>query len=120
MLNLNGKINGGIYMDIAVQKVEYIDINDLSVQLEYSVARNKVEKKELLKILLVNSDSSINFISSANKLLKSMKKDGIIKLFVFESDLNNLEKMETIYLLNKFPELSFTNDSSETTIYIKI
>ncbi len=107
-------------MEISAQKIEYLDINDLSVKLEYAVAINKVRKKELFKILLLNTESADHFKSSAVRLLKSMKKDGIIKLFLFESDFKNPEKMETVYLLNKFPELSLINDFSETDVYIKI
>ena len=58
--------------------------------------------------------------TSAVKLLKAMKRDGIIKLYLFEKELSDPEKMESIYLLNKFPELSEIEILSEKSIYVKL
>lgn len=107
-------------MSFSVKQITYTDSNSFSVELEFTIACSRVEGIDLLKLSLANPDSSKKFQSSATRLLKTMKRDGIIKLFVFENELNLQEKMESVYLLNKFPELSFIEEHSENNIYIKL
>ncbi len=107
-------------MNFTNQKIKYRDMKDLSVQLEFIVACNKVQGNELINVSLENTEAASRFRSSAIKLLRAMKRDGVIKLFVFENDLGNFEKMETVYMINKFPFLSEIKKLSETTVYIKL
>ena len=101
-------------------KISYRDIKTLSVELEYAVALKKVEGYELLKIKLENTGVLTRFKNSSAKILKSMKRDGVIKLFVFENDLDSSDVMESIYLKNKYPFLSEIEDLSDSSIYIKL
>ena len=107
-------------MSFSVKEITYTDPNSLLVELEFTVACSRVEGIDLLKLSLVNLDMSKRFQSSSAKLLKAMKRDGVIKLFVFENELSSQEKMESVYLLNKFPELSLIEERSETNVYIKL
>lgn len=107
-------------MSFSTKEITYTDPGSFSVELEFTVACSRVEGVDLLKLSLANSDMAKRFQSSAAKLLKAMKRDGIIKLFVFENELASQEKMESIYLLNKFPELTFIEERSDTNIYIKL
>lgn len=107
-------------MSFSVKEITYSDPASFSVELEFTVACSRVEGVDLLKLSLVNSEMANRFRSTATKLLKAMKRDGVIKLFVFENELNMQEKMESVYLLNKFPELSLSDELSETEIYIKL
>ena len=107
-------------MSFSVKEITYTDPQSFSTELEFTVACSRVEGVDLLKLSLLNSDMANRFRSTAAKLLRAMKRDGVIKLFVFESELNVQEKMESVYLLNKFPELSLNDKLSETDIYIKL
>ena len=107
-------------MSFSVKEITYSDQNSFSVELEFTVACSRVEGSDLIKLVLANHDSAKRFRSSATKLLKAMKRDGIIKIFVFENELDSQEKMESVYLLNKFPELSRIDSASDTSVYVKL
>ena len=107
-------------MSFSLKEITYTDPGSFSVELEFAVACLRVEGADLIKLSLANTDMAKRFRSTATKLLKAMKRDGIIKLFVFENELGMPEKMESVYLLNKFPELSHIGEGSETSVYIKL
>lgn len=106
-------------MSFSLYNVKYTDAKDLSVELEFIIACNKVEGNELIKISVENTDTKDKFRVSASRLLRAMKKDGVIRLFVFEDDLSS-EKTESVYLLNKFPFLSESNELSPYAVYVKL
>lgn len=106
-------------MSFSLYNVKYTDAKDLSVELEFIIACNKVEGNELIKISVENTDNKDKFRVSASRLLRAMKKDGVIRLFVFEDDLFS-EKTESVYLLNKFPFLSENNELSPYAVYVKL
>ena len=107
-------------MSFSVKEITYTDPGSFSVELEFTVACSRVEGIDLIKLSLANLDMAKRFKSTAAKLLRAMKRDGVIKLFVFENELDLPEKMESVYLLNKFPELGSVEEHSETNIYIKL
>lgn len=107
-------------MNVSVKEIEYIDAKDLSVQLEFAVACAKAEGDELIAVKLSNDDAASKFQNNSSKILKGMKRDGVIKLFVFEDALTDKDKMESIYMINKFPFLSEIKSPSSNLIYIKL
>lgn len=107
-------------MSIALHTINYTDAKTLSVELEFIIACNKVEGNELIKLTLGNTDMKDRFKSAVSRILKSIKKDGVIQLFVFEDELEAQEKTESVYLLNKFPFLSDKNAGDSTTLYVKL
>ncbi len=107
-------------MSLSVKEITYTDLKSFSVELEFIVACSRVEGIDLIKLSLRNQDMSKRFENSAIKLLKAMKRDGIIKLYLFEKDLASSQKMESVYLLNKFPRLADTGELSESSVYIKL
>lgn len=107
-------------MRLAIHEIEYRDTSSLSSEIEFAVACDRVEGKDLINIRLKNQNSVSKFVSASSKLLRAMKRDGIIQLFVFESDLQDTEKMETVYLLNKFPDLSEVEKYGEGSVFIKL
>lgn len=109
-----------IDMSLSVHNVIYKDLKSLSVELEFTVACCRVEGSELIKLNLGNEDAAAKFHSSATKLLKMMKRDGVIQLFLFENELKSQDKMEAVYLLNKFPFLADIEILSENSIYVKL
>ena len=107
-------------MEHAIYNVTYKDMKTLSVELEFVIACKKVEGFELLKVSLENTNLTQRFRNSTSKLLKAMKRDGAIKLFVFEDELKSSESMEGIYILNKYPELSRLTELTDNSVYIKL
>ena len=107
-------------MSVSSHKIKYTDTKALLVELEFIIACSKVEGNELIKISLQNTDTIDKFRASALRLLKSIKKDGIIQLFVFEDDLASTEKTESVYLLNKFPFLADNETLSPSSVYVKL
>ena len=107
-------------MSLSIHNVKFTYAKELSVELEFIIARNKVEGNELIKLNLENTDLSSKYKSAVSRLLKSIKRDGVIRLFVFEDELVIQEKTESIYLLNKFPFLSEIKDADSCAVYIKL
>ena len=107
-------------MEQFVHSLEYIDNASMITEIHFYIACDKISGADLTKIELKNKEVSKKFVSSATRFLKTLKKDGVIKLFIFESDLLNAEKMEAVYLTNKFPSLQNLPSYDESSIYIKL
>ena len=107
-------------MSLSMYNVKFTDSKELSVELEFIIARNKVEGNELIKLTLENTDMQQKYKSAVTRLLKSIKREGVIQLFIFEEDLILQEKTESIYLLNKFPFLSEIKNTDPSALYIKV
>ena len=106
-------------MDISVYDIEYRDKKSLSTELSFAVACERVKGNELLNVRLTNPECASTFRNSATSLLRAMKRDGVISLFVFEDELASADKTECSYLLNKYPDLSGVA-VSDAGIYIKL
>ena len=113
------KSSGG-FMEFKVYEITYKDIRDLVMQLEFLVASGRVEGRELIGFKVLNEDFESKGKNHISKILRGMKRDGIVKLFVFENDLFNHEKMESVYMINKFPSLLKKEKTSSDTVYVKI
>jgi len=107
-------------MSLSQHNVKFTDAKELSVELEFIIACSKVEGNELIRITLENTDTQQKFKSAILRILKSIKKDGVIQLFVLEEELSHNEKTESVYLLNKFPALSSITEPDENSVYIKL
>ena len=107
-------------MEVAVHRIEYKDSKTLFTELHFVIACDRISHKDLINVRLANENAAETFRNSATRILKAMKRDGTIKLFVFESDINNTEKTEVVYLLNKFPELSDITDENPNSIFVKL
>jgi len=106
-------------MSLSLHNIKFTDTKNLSVELEFIIACNRVKGNELIRLSLENTDTAGKFRAAALRLLKSIKKDGIIQLYVFEDELFD-DKTESVYLLNKFPYLSENNEKSADAVYIKL
>ena len=103
-----------------VKKIKFTEYKELLKELEFTVACEKVAGNELMILEEDGGSGDGKFMQSAIRALKLMKRDGVIKLFVTASDLANPEKMEGVYLLNKFPYVSEKEYFSEFRIYVKL
>ena len=59
-------------MSISIHNLKFTDAKELSVDLEFIIACNRVSGNELIKIVLENEDMKDKFRSSASRLLKSI------------------------------------------------
>ena len=107
-------------MSLSLHKVKFTDAKNLSVELEFIIACSKIEGNELIKLSLENTEAQEKFKSAVSRILKSIKKDGVIQLFVFEDQLTEQEKTESVYLLNKYPSLIESSEMNPNSIYIKL
>ena len=106
-------------MDITFNTVEYKDKRSLGTELLFMIACERVRGSELLNVRLANAESSATFRNSAALILRKLKREGVISLFVFEDELASSDKTECVYLLNKFPKLAEI-EPAETGIYVKL
>ena len=107
-------------MSFSVHNLKYKDYNDLATEIEFIIACNRIKGEELVKITLSNIEMQDRFQNAITKHLRAMKRDGAIKMFIFEPGLESQEKTESIYLINKFPFLSELQSYDNNTVYIKI
>lgn len=110
----------GYIMEISVHEIEYVGSKELFTELNFIIACDRVCHKELINVRLSNVSTAETFKNSATRILKGMKRQGVIQLFVFESEVNDSEKTESVYLLNKFPELSEKVSDNSNSIFIKL
>jgi hypothetical protein len=106
-------------MDIVTYPIEFKDARSLSTEIRFYIACERVAGRELLNIRPADPCSASRFINAATRLLRTMKRSGAIQLYVFESELADSEKTESVFLLNKYPVLA-SRDVSETGIYVKL
>ena len=106
-------------MEISAHEIEFKDQRALSTELLFMIACDRVDGCELMNVRLLNLEALPRFKKTAATLLRAMKREGHIRLFVFEDELFITEKTECVYLLNKYPELA-SRECSECGIYIKL
>ena len=106
-------------MNTTVHTIEYKDKKSLNTELLFIIACERVAGRELVNVRLSNTETGATFRNSAAALLRAMKREGVITLFVFEDELRDQEKTESIYLVNKYPALA-SAEACETGIYIKL
>lgn len=107
-------------MSLTLHKIKFTDIKNLSVEIEFIIACSRIEGNELIKLSLENTEAEQKFKTAVSKVLRSIKKDGVIQLFVFENELKEQDKTESVYLLNKFPFLSGAEESDSCSVYMKL
>jgi hypothetical protein len=112
-------IERSLLVILKTRLIKYKNIKALNTDLLYAIAAERAAGQEIACVALENTELSETFKNSASKILKSLKRDGYIRLFVFESELLDSDKMETVYMQNKFPFLSQT-EGRESVIYIKL
>lgn len=99
---------------------------EISTEIMYEVASARAERKELLRINILNEETD-NVIpkkrlSSLLRTLKTMKADGRIQFFATKDSFDVLGT-EAVFLQNKYPELFASLPQSgkeELFVYIKL
>lgn len=102
-----------------IYRIEFKNAKALNTELLYLIASERARGKELVAFTVDNESDTDAFIRSCSKILKALKKDGYIRLYVFAAELDDNDKMETVYMLNKFPELE-KEEKRENIIFVKL
>ena len=94
-----------------------VGINQLDVnnEIRFLVAGARVDGKVLMR-LNFSSEAVEKQKQYAVRVLRSLKKDGIIEFFVLSENLN-ADSTEAVYLMNKYGEYI---DESVDCVYVKL
>ena len=95
---------------------------ELNTELRFIFASAKVEGRELLRLDMPLCDSekeSARIGGCVIKVLRTLKKDGIIAFYV-NKDGFSAGSTEAIFLLNKYGEYICDDASKSMSIYIKL
>jgi hypothetical protein len=87
----------------------------LITEIMFFVASARAVKSELVRLSIkerLDSECQDKHIEAVNKILRTMKRNGSIQLFIFSRELKNAST-EAEYLKNKFPKLSDINLSED-------
>ena len=100
-------------MNLSIKKINYDSKNALETELKLDIAIARVGGDELLMVVLNNIEAEDLFYKACSKILRPMKRGGLIQLFLNKIEFNDRNKTETAYLINKFPDIyeSINNDS---------
>ncbi len=74
---------------------------------------------EALVFFLENKESLSAFRNASLKILRKLKKQGIIQTFIFGEEISEV-KTETQYLLNKIPSLPEVLADFEVSVCVKL
>ena len=107
-------------MELSIHNVTYTDAKSLETEMYFAISCDRVAGKDLILITLENESASRRFISALTKLLRVMKRAGDIKIYLFESELEESDKMESVYLINKYPELASHELRRDSAVFIKL
>ena len=117
---INKKSCGVKNLELSVHKIAYTDSKSLSVELNFAFACDRVAGKELAVLIPEDEASVKKFVSAAERQLKNMKRIGDIQLYIFETELDEADKREVVYLLNRFPELAGVEERRAGVIIVKL
>lgn len=93
-------------------------LHSLDTEIMFSVASARAREMDFVKIDL-SEDNEQKIMASALKLLKTMKKQGRIQLFVDSAELHG-SSTEAQYLANKYPETLDAFKDGQKAIIVKI
>ena len=100
-------------MNLSIKKINYDSKNALETELKLDIAIARVGGDELLMVVLNNIEAEGLFYKACSKILRPMKRGGLIQLFLNKIEFNDRNKTETAYIINKFPDIyeSINNDN---------
>lgn len=97
--------------------------NEIKTELMFAVASARVDGTDVLKLTFTHTggeELDKKAINAATKLVKELKKNGTIDFYVTK-DAFSRSTTESIYLINKFPELSNEIESSDIdTVFLRL
>ena len=85
----------------------------INTELMFFAAAAKAADMDLMHLVIENTDPKKSIETLENHVdatLRSMKRQGIIELYVFSRDTSKVTEIE--YLNNKFPSLKVTDDAN--------
>ena len=92
-------------MEIQVNELTGKNAEELVTEIRFFVAAAKSTNKDFAKLFVSDEiAASASRLASVLRILKALKREGIIQLFVFSGDFLNAST-EMAYLKNKYPEI---------------
>ena len=97
-------------MEITTHELTGSNINLLRTEILYFIVSARALNKDLIRLNFsgFDPDKIEAKVLSVIRILKSVKREGRIQLYIHSSDLNG-NSTESQYLLNKYPSLSELN-----------
>jgi hypothetical protein len=96
--------------------------SELNTEMRFLFASAKVDGVELLKLDLPHTEldkENARINSCVIKILRSMKKEGIIEFYVNREGFS-VNSTEAIFLQNKYSNCIETNVTETASIYVKM
>lgn len=93
-------------------------VQDLETEIMFSIASARAQKIDFVQLEL-SDDNEQKIKVNAVKLLKLLKKQGRIQLFIDSDELRG-SSTEAQYLANKYPDAYDAFNNGEKAIIIKI
>lgn len=93
----------------------------LTTEIMFFIASARAVKSELIRLSIkesLDNERQDKLIVAVNKILRSMKRNGSIQLFIFSHEIKNAST-EAEYLKNKFPKL-FDINTVEDCFIVKL
>ena len=93
-------------MEAYIVKVKYETKKALKTDIVFNIASLRASGYEVAIFECVAPDNSVKFRNAASDILRKLKREGLIQLFVFGEDFESKDLTEIEYLKNKYPTLS--------------
>ena len=87
-------------------------------EILFSIASARANHIDFLKLIL-DLEQGEKIALNATKVLKSLKKQGRIELFINSDELSG-DSTEAEYLRNKFPEICDIRNEGELSLIVKV
>ena len=107
-------------MDFVTYKIESSSAYDMKTEIIYTVKGAFVAGERLIVLNFVAEEPWSVLEPRAAKILRALKREKAIELFVDASELKDAAPVEAVYLLNKFPKLPESVDIGGKNIIVKI
>ena len=90
----------------------------VETEILYNIASARANKVEILRFSPSQVENE-KALSAAIRVLRGLKKQGKIRLFILSQDLFS-DSTEAEYLRNKYPDISEICDEKEKTIIVMV
>jgi hypothetical protein len=106
-------------LKVRYTEIEWNSAKGCETELIYRIADGRALGAEVIALELIGTGDSAKFNNTSRRVLKRLKKQGIIQFFLL-SDETDEKKTEVAYLKNKYPDIKSFEDGDKTTLFIKL
>lgn len=100
-------------MEIQISELTGKNAGELVTEIRFFVAAAKSTGKDFVKLFMSGEFvASASKLASISRILKTLKREGSVQLFVFSADFATAST-EIAYLKNKYPEILVESEGRE-------